>query len=168
MNKKIMNTKRALLEALCCLSAEKNIDDISVTELCRKADINRTTFYKYYNVPADVLVDYIERSFAEAFDDGAELTTYERMLKMCRQYRQEKKIIDMFLSTKRNMQPIIERAIPHNDNHSIADSSKIYLISGGVASLEVQWAKQGMKESPEEIATLLAKYIDLVYYKLDV
>lgn len=164
MNKRIQNTKRTLLEALCALAAEKKIENISVTELCRKANINRTTFYKYFNVPADVLIDHVERIFVEAFtfDDGVEMTTYERMEKICRKYKDEKALIELFFSAQGNIQPIIEQAIPNNDKHSVAETGRIYLISGGVAALSIQWVKQGMKESHEEIAKILAEFIDLV------
>ena len=37
-----------LLEALVRLGAKKKLSRITVTELCKKAGVNRTTFYKYF------------------------------------------------------------------------------------------------------------------------
>ena len=48
MDKRIINTKKQLTNTLLILIKEKRIQDITVLELCKKANINRTTFYKYY------------------------------------------------------------------------------------------------------------------------
>lgn len=48
-----MKNKKAFHNALLEILNNKNLEDITVTELCSKADINRSTFYKYYDIPAD-------------------------------------------------------------------------------------------------------------------
>lgn len=48
-------TKMVLSQSLLELMQEKEIAKITVTEICRKADINRNTFYKYYYGPEDLL-----------------------------------------------------------------------------------------------------------------
>lgn len=50
--------KNALIELL----GEKPLEKITVYEICRKAQINRTTFYKYYGSPSDLLED-VEKDF---------------------------------------------------------------------------------------------------------
>lgn len=54
-NQRIMLTKRLLKEALLKLMTEKNIQQISVSELCQTAGINRSTFYNHYGSQFDVL-----------------------------------------------------------------------------------------------------------------
>ena len=44
----INQTKQLLKDALMELLADKPLAKITVKELCEKADINRTTYYKYY------------------------------------------------------------------------------------------------------------------------
>lgn len=41
-------SKRIIRESLFELMKEKPLDKISVTEICKKADVNRSTFYSYY------------------------------------------------------------------------------------------------------------------------
>ena len=60
-NQRIALTKRLLKESLLKLMSKKRIQDITVSELCALAEINRTTFYNHYGCPADVLAD-IEHS----------------------------------------------------------------------------------------------------------
>ncbi len=50
-------TRRMLKDALTEMLKEKDIYHISIRELCERADVNRTTFYKYYGSPFDLLAD---------------------------------------------------------------------------------------------------------------
>lgn len=52
-----MMTKRMLKDALTKMLKEKDIYHISVRELCERADVNRTTFYKYYGSQFDLLTE---------------------------------------------------------------------------------------------------------------
>lgn len=54
-NQRISLTKRLLKESLLKILKEKELDTVSVTELCREAGINRATFYRHYEIPRDVL-----------------------------------------------------------------------------------------------------------------
>jgi len=56
-NQRIAITKRLLKESMLKILEEKSIDNVSVTELCREAGINRATFYRHYEIPRDVLMD---------------------------------------------------------------------------------------------------------------
>lgn len=56
-NQRIKITKKMLKESLLCLIKEKNLQKISVSELCKNAGINRATFYNHYTVPSDVLAE---------------------------------------------------------------------------------------------------------------
>ena len=48
MDARILNTKKKVTNTLLVLLKKQHLEDITVLELCEKADINRTTFYKYY------------------------------------------------------------------------------------------------------------------------
>ena len=56
-DRRIAMTKRMLKDALIDMLREKDIYHISIRELCEKADVNRTTFYKYYGSQFDLLSD---------------------------------------------------------------------------------------------------------------
>lgn len=58
-DRRVRFTKMMIHESLLKLLNEKPIENISVTELCRRADVNRGTFYSHYRQPSDVL-DEIE------------------------------------------------------------------------------------------------------------
>lgn len=56
-NQRIILTKRLLQEGLLRILETKELDKISVTELCRESGINRATFYNHYSSPQDLLSD---------------------------------------------------------------------------------------------------------------
>ena len=47
-DKRSQRTQRLIKRVFMALLKEKPIEQITVTELCRIADINRSTFYQYY------------------------------------------------------------------------------------------------------------------------
>lgn len=57
IDRRIVMTKRLLKESLIELLKEKDIYHVSIRELCDNADINRSTFYKYYGSQFDLLTD---------------------------------------------------------------------------------------------------------------
>ncbi len=67
-NQRVVVTKRMLYEALVSLLEKKNINEVSVTELCREACINRATFYKHYNTPNDILAETIKAHLSRLID----------------------------------------------------------------------------------------------------
>ena len=59
-NKKGLLYKNKLKKALLQLMEEgTDVDKITVTSICEKAEINRSTFYSHYSIPRDIL-DEIE------------------------------------------------------------------------------------------------------------
>ena len=75
MNKsesKYFNTARCMDEALISLLKVKNLEYITVKEICEKAGVNRSTFYLHYETIADLVNEAIEamnRRFMSYFAD---------------------------------------------------------------------------------------------------
>ena len=54
-NRRVRMTKRLMKDALLELLEQTELSGISVTAICEAADVNRSTFYHYYNSPSDLL-----------------------------------------------------------------------------------------------------------------
>lgn len=65
---RIRKTKKALTAAFIELLSEKPFEQMTVNELCSKADIRRTTFYKYYKDKFDYLSHFVA-SLRKEFDN---------------------------------------------------------------------------------------------------
>lgn len=55
MDARIKYSQKAIKTAFLDLLRDSSVEKISVTDICRNADINRATFYKYYENPKDLL-----------------------------------------------------------------------------------------------------------------
>ena len=58
---RIEKTYRALCEAFTALLAERRYEDITVSDLCDRAMIRRTTFYKHFADKREFLSFYVRR-----------------------------------------------------------------------------------------------------------
>ncbi len=56
MDARVRYTKMVIKKEFIKLLEKNNISKITVTSICEKAEINRATFYKYYDNPYDLLV----------------------------------------------------------------------------------------------------------------
>ncbi|MCM3024665.1 TetR/AcrR family transcriptional regulator [Bacillus ginsengihumi] len=81
---RIVKTKEALHNTLLELLNEKALEDISISEICRKAKINRGTFYLHYNQIEDLFEEYFKeitadlaRSYQEPYRHVSVLKTSE-------------------------------------------------------------------------------------------
>ena len=65
-DRRVIRTRRSIRMALIKLLAAKPLGEITVTELAKAADINRKTFYNYYD-DVSMVVDEIENEIAAEF-----------------------------------------------------------------------------------------------------
>lgn len=170
-----MLTKRLLKENLLKLLQNKNIQQISVKELCAAAEINRSTFYTYYGCPQDVLIE-IEKEFVEEMrkripNDGS-LTQKERLLQACKflhahielekvlfRNDSDKDISEVFGNTGF---AIWQPEEYFKDTVFANDADKKYaavFINSGMYHVLRRWLLQDADRTPEEIADLIAGMI---------
>jgi len=69
MDRRVKYTKKIIKDSFLELLESKEIDKITVSELCSKADINRATFYRYY---IDIY-DLLEKIGQELVDEFKEM-----------------------------------------------------------------------------------------------
>lgn len=65
-DRRVIKTKRAIRLAFARLLSEKDINDITVSDIAGLADINRKTFYNYYS-GVYMVIDEIENDIVETF-----------------------------------------------------------------------------------------------------
>ena len=79
MNKsesKYFNTAKKMDKALISLLAEKSFEYITVSEICKRADVNRSTFYLHYENTVDLLDEtarFLLDDFMSYFNDDVKI-----------------------------------------------------------------------------------------------
>ena len=167
-DRRVQYTKMFLKEALLALMKEKHISKITPTELCRKADINRNTFYAHYTCPADLLREIEDELYNEIM--GCVTLFSNNSLKLndiCRAIKEHADLCAVILSDRGDRDflfRIIASAhdVTINEWKPLApmatekelESFFTYCANGSVAVIR-EWVNDGMKTPHEEIARIL-------------
>lgn len=80
IDRRVLRTKRAIKAAFARLLTEKDVNDITISDIADLADINRKTFYNYYAGIYEV-IDEIEDEIAENFETVLTDTDFKENLK---------------------------------------------------------------------------------------
>lgn len=66
VNIRTQRTRESIRDALLACMKEKHLSEISVAELCRRAGVDRTTFYRHYK-DCDAVLDELKQGQLELF-----------------------------------------------------------------------------------------------------
>jgi AcrR family transcriptional regulator len=72
IDKRIIRSKKVMKDALLSLMFEKDLREITVTDIVRIADINRGTFYKHYQYIEDILKEITDEVISDLIDSYRE------------------------------------------------------------------------------------------------
>lgn len=145
MDKRIINTKKKLTNTLLALIKEKKLKDITVLELCKEANINRTTFYKYYK-DVDDLVLKIEESLL------LDLEKHISDIKRNYLISFTGKIIETIASHKE----IYTKLLSDNGDHTFLNRILSLVYEPSIA----EWTKLLRKASKEDIEKIYSFIVD--------
>lgn len=67
-NRRILYTKKVIKESLIELLQHKKIHEVTVTDICKKANINRGTFYTHYKDAYDLLKSIEDELFNQILE----------------------------------------------------------------------------------------------------
>lgn len=169
IDNRVRYTRMMIEQSFLELLAEKPAGKITVTELCQRAQINRATFYKHYLDVADLLEKMEEDLFdrIRSFFDAENLKLRDFLVKMMYYTRENYARFmalggdngDSNLMTKTFM-VCYEKGFPllSNNLHALSKEEKEMLfafLSHGSGAILALWIRNGMKESPEEVAQLV-------------
>ncbi len=117
MDRRIERTKRNIYLAFFELHKKKAIDEISVTELAKLADIDRRTFYMHYATVTDVYLEFMQQ-----LQD-----TLADLLLECEARGEEQGELFDFTLFYRELQAIMEEHLPFYEKLS-KDKASMFLL----------------------------------------
>lgn len=179
-------SKRMIRESFYELMKEKPLDKISVTEICKKADVNRSTFYSYYtdiyDLQLKIMKDFfsmqknVTRHIKESFKNKNSLDDFT--------YSDFYDIVYYYLKTvadntdlykfifNQNATNSVHTSIGKITYHTIRDvlnpmlteeradelKQAFTFVSGGTTAMIMKWIENDCSPSAEEQSSHLAKY----------
>lgn len=170
-NRRILYTKNIIKESLIKLLEDKEIHQVTVTDICKNADINRGTFYTHYKDAYDLLqsmedelftkiTEYIYETPAENYSDLLLLNVLELIAEnkdlckilLCR--HRDNKLLDklILIASKADLEYIYSSSDGLNKNYY--NYYIRYIVGGCIAIIET-WLQNDLPESPSEIVKII-------------
>lgn len=166
-NQRYKSSSEKIETAFLSLLLNKSYEDISVSDICERGEINRSTFYAHYDDINDLVIK-IESRFAQGmaliFNFG-ERHTHEAFIEMFEFVKKNKYFYKAFLNIpyatlaeKNVKQQILSNINDKSMNPKLDGIELIYranFFGAGIKELCRLWIERDCKETPEKMATLL-------------
>lgn len=175
---KYFRTATIIDEAFLEILETKDITFITVTELCKKAGVNRSTFYLHYENLSDVLSECVENmmtrlrayypdiTWESLKAEGQDrLVTDELILPYLRFLKDHQRLFQSVIrnSSKLSLPEYYTKLFkdifsPAMDNFQIQDWKRKYVSAfhiEGMVAIVKEWIEGGCEESPEEMSSLI-------------
>ena len=158
-------TKKVIVEAFLSLLREKPLSKITVKEVCEIADINRSTFYKYYLDCFD-LVEQLEQ---EALRETGEMiqamraqkpeTVLTQMLEQVQKHAELFRLLEGQGDSDRFTQKIAMVCFQSMEQGRAGaqeqNTMPFAFVTGGAGAVIAYWMRSGMNEPPEHVARVI-------------
>ncbi len=173
-DRRVRYTKTVLKQSLLELMKDRPIGKITVTEICRLADVNRNTFYAHYKGPEELL-SVIEAELYNSITDAIvrdELHTESLLYEVCTVIYDNGDLCRIIFSDngdkaflQRVMGVASERSIAvwktQARSASFTDFDLLYDYAAGSSVSVIQaWIQGGFKRTPREIAVLIERLLN--------
>ncbi len=170
-NRRTKMTKMLIKNAFLELLEGEKTDRISVTDICKRADVNRSTFYAYY-YDVETLLKEIENEVLEripvidslkALDsDGGYLDYFERFFRYLQENERVFRLLIIQADNSRFNERLVNTIIEkYNMMSAIADPllaryGYIFAVNG-VIGLVKEWIAGDFPVSPRKFAEIVLK-----------
>ena len=167
-NQRTRLSKIMLKNALVELLNTKPINKITVYELCSNAQINRSTFYKYYGEPHDTLNEIVsellEKTAIIVKNENDEFSRLKALLTYLRDNRETIIRIIANVSEQKLIDHIYNVPALHENLYSLLRNSeasiekeyvKVFYHYGSFAIIRT-WLNNGCIESPQEMTQIIS------------
>ena len=174
INRKVQYTRKVLKESFIQLLKQKAISGITVTQICREADINRATFYAHYKDQYDLLSQIEQELVADINKYLAEYRFQERNMKsrqvmeqIFEYIRENSEVCEVLLGENGDkifqrdvllivQQQCISEWTRKDVDEDVAQYLYSYTTNGSIGIIQ-KWLQEGMTRSNGEMAEFIIK-----------
>lgn len=179
MDRRTKYTKKVIKDTFLNLLSEKDINKVTVSEICKIADINRATFYRYYFDIYDLL-NHIEQDFETELKSAYhpksddEKTVFEFSKSLLEVFLENKELVKVLFTTNNNNMPFLnnileiayercrekwEKDLPELTEEDMEYAS-IFIFNGALGVINF-WIKNDFDKDIEEVSNIIEQ---LSYY----
>lgn len=176
-DRRVIKTKHAIFKAFVELLNEKDVNQITITDIAKKANINRKTFYNYYSDAYEVMEE-IENLTVEAFINNMGTVEFTNMadflteifIKFTETVNNDLQFFNLLFKTNNRsflivkiveaLKKYVQKRIEESnelDMRRFEVVSNFYL--SGVLSVYMNWFMNNYDQSIEEISALLTELV---------
>ncbi len=177
LDRRQIKTKKAIIRAFFDLTKEKDMSKITITELARKADIDRKTFYLHFNSIADIynelgrkVVDILKESIRNSGVSDNQDAIYELFrtineiltgkLDVLKDIARKNEFTEFVFYVK---DAFCDELIKASGLQNTPDAEKFRLtaefIASGTVAMYLSWLKDEVNISMDELANLAGSMI---------
>ncbi|MBD3107999.1 TetR/AcrR family transcriptional regulator [Bacillus sp. AGMB 02131] len=152
--------KDCIATAFFKLMKEKEYEDITITDIAKKAGVSRVTYYRNYNSKEDIITQYMD----ELGYQFEEQTKHLNIIKDTRTFivsffqhwlKHEEFLLSLLQANRTNiMLEHINKSIKKNTTTAMQKYEACHYL-GSIHNILFEWIKGGKKESPEEMADII-------------
>ena len=174
-------TRDTIMRVFIELIRQKPVEKITVKEVCEKAQINRSTFYKYFLDCYDVM-EQLENAALDKFDEVLRKMSEgdkdpEKLVISMLLFLMENPDLTSFAGRKEQLQDFLSRFVERAyqqldkwmDKEDLDPAMKLqamaYIVQGSVGVI-AQWLYTGMKDDPKLITQALMSFAKAVIDKV--
>ena len=170
---RIVKSKESLMSAMIGLLGKKKLEDLTISEICQEADVNRNTFYSHYSSVRELFEEmngkYMEALFASAkvFDEPND-STIKNLVNVLDKMKEKGNLTKIIFSESnsiKHLNTLLQILFPTSiiDNLKIEnlslDECHAFLI-GGITSLILRWIENDFQESPKNFGRKIFNFIE--------
>ena len=176
INPSVIRSKQFITEALLELMTEEDFNSIKITEITRRAQVDRKTFYRNFESKEDILIQYgdlLAQEFIKKIKATSELNCYKVGLIYFEFRLQHLEFLKLllrqnllvFFTCKFNKRvPDIFKEITSITNYQEIDEEfyqyQMHYIAGGIWNLLLKWIEDGAIKPPHEMALIFKSLFD--------
>lgn len=166
-------SKESIFTALMIIMKKKDFKEISITEITKKAGVSRMAFYRNYSIKEDIIANYIDEFFekySKEILDKEKTDNFESIRLYFSYFRKHENLIsnlinsnliNMLLEKCIESLTLLSKDVPCIESYSpVKQKYHIDFIAGGLYIVLIEWAKNGMKESDDEITKIVYDFIN--------
>ncbi len=170
---RIVKSKESLMSALVDLLNKKKLEDLTISEICQEADVNRNTFYSHYTSVRELFDEmngkYMETLFASAkmFDEPND-SNIKNLLSVLEKMKERGNLTKIIFAESNSIK-LLNNLLQFLFSFSIIDNSKSEYLSleecnsfliGGISNLILRWIENDFQESPKNFGRKIFNFIE--------